>query len=102
CDIDDGLQDHMSIELAVSEPHAPVAERVQILADTLLALVNPIETDLDRAVVGEEIGHLIPLSRIEIVAVGALQAFDVPNVLEVRRLALQLRDFLLERARALG
>jgi len=65
---------------------------MQVRSHALLALVHPIQPDLDRAVIRKQVRHLIPGGRLDVVAVGSLQAPDLACILKARRLRGELRD----------
>ena len=74
----------MLVDLAFRQARTAAAQRVQELAHALLADIHAVESDLDRAVFGEEVDDLVPQGFVEVVAVSALQALDVGGVLDQR------------------
>src|SRR5690606_14145762 len=51
---------HVLVELALRQARAAVADRVEVFAHALLADVDTVEADLDRAVLREEVRDLVP------------------------------------------
>src|SRR6185437_8998014 len=74
-DIDDGLQLHAVIDLAIGQAGARVAAALadQPLADSRASDVDAIDAHFHRRVIGEERGRFAPVALVEIVAVGALE-----------------------------
>jgi hypothetical protein len=86
----------MLIELAGGKAVAALAQRTEVLPDALAPAEHAVLADLQRGVVGEQVGHLVPLSLVEVVAVGALQALDVADVLQAFHARLELRHARLQ------
>ncbi len=72
--IDHDLQLHVVVDLAVADAGRP--EQIQELPHAGFADVHALLPHLDRAVVGEEIGDVVPHAPVEVVAVDLLQVFD--------------------------
>src|SRR5690606_21477803 len=75
-DEDRRLQCDPLVELAVDQPFLAAVKPLQILADALLADVDAIDPDLDRAVVGEEVRRFAPEAAVDVEPKGPLQLLD--------------------------
>src|SRR5690606_5317211 len=71
------------VELTVDQPLLPAVKPLQVFADAFLAGVDAIDPDLDRAVIGEQVGGFAPQAAIDVVAERALELLDSANALEL-------------------
>src|SRR5690606_15330930 len=92
----DRHQLHVLVELALGEPGLAAAERVKVFADAFLADVDAVEPDLDRAVLREEVGGLVPETEVDVVAECTLKTLYRVQVLEALLAPFERLDAALE------
>ncbi len=88
--VNEGLELELVVEQALLRSCG--ADQVERLANALLALVHTALLDFVRRIVGEEVGHLIPLVLVKVVAVDRLQVLDCIVRFETRDLELPRRE----------
>src|SRR5690606_23009087 len=71
------------VELAVDQALLAAVQAPQVFANAVLAGVDPVDTDLDRAVVGEQVGRLAPQPAVDVEPERALQLLDRARALEL-------------------
>ncbi len=86
-DVHDGLQLHVVIELSVRQTGAGIAATFadQPFQDACLAHVHAIDADFHGGIVREQIRSLVPVSLVDVVAVGTLELFDLIGVFQPLR-----------------
>ncbi len=90
--VHDGLQDHVIVEHAFGKAVVTAAESLQIFANALLPDIDAFVRILDGSLGREEIGNLVPLTFVDIEAVGALEALDVVRILHPVGACFKVRD----------
>ena len=91
------LQRDPFVELAVNQPLLPAVQAPEVFGDPLAPDVDPVEADLDRAVVGEQVGGVAPQPAVDVVAEGALEFLDRAVPFEPFDTACQLGDLAIGR-----
>jgi hypothetical protein len=90
------LEHEMFVELAASQTFAPAAIGKQVLADSFLPHIDAIKADFDRALWFKEIRGLAPHPLVDVIAVGTLQAFQIPYIFNAVSLVLELSELSLK------
>src|SRR5690606_14176869 len=91
-DRDRRLQRHPCVQLAVDQPFLSTVQALQVFANALLADVDPIAAELDRPVIGKQIGRLAPKPAIDVESERALQLLDGARPFEPLDALRQLLD----------
>ena len=97
-DVHDGLQLDVLVQAAFGQADLAAAERVEIRAHALLADVHAVLRDLDGAVLREQVGDVVPLRLVDVVAVGTLQSLDGIRVGDAVGIGFDLRERVRRRA----
>ncbi len=83
-DVDNRLKLHVVVVLAVGKAGAGIAAAIELdqLADTVLADIDAVVAELGRGIGRKKIRRLVPITAIEIIAIGHLEILDLVGVLD--------------------
>src|SRR5690606_38975965 len=80
--VDRRLEREPFVELAVDQPFLPAVETLEVFADAILADIDPVDAELERAVRGEEIRRLAPPPAVDVETDRALHLLDRARAFE--------------------
>src|SRR5690606_4902055 len=100
-DRDDGLELLVVDEQVATRPDRTQAD-VHVLEDAVLAKEDAAAADLERAVLGPEVGQVVPQRLVDVVAVGALHDLDLTEILEPLDALAERHDLVFELLELVG